>query len=58
VSINWDMIAGLFRHLLTFGGGWMVAKGFFDEATMNELVAGLMTVIGIVWSVVQKRRAA
>lgn len=56
--VNWDMIAGLVRHLLTFGGGWMVAKGIFDEATANELVAGIMTIAGIAWSVVQKRRAA
>lgn len=54
MTINWEMIAGLVRHLLTFGGGWLVTKGLVDEGTMNELVGGLMTVIGIVWSVAQK----
>lgn len=45
---------GLIRHLLTFGGGFLVAKGYFDEATLNELVGALTTVIGIAWSAVAK----
>ena len=56
--MNFEMLLGLIRHLLTFGGGWMVAKGFFDEATMNELVGAAMTVIGAIWSVVQKKAIA
>ncbi len=52
-----EMVAGLIRHLLTFGGGWMVAKGFFDEATMNEVVGAVITILGAAWSVYQKRQA-
>jgi hypothetical protein len=48
--MNWTKLFGFIRHLLTFGGGYMVAKGYFDEATMNELVGAVMSIIGAVWS--------
>ena len=44
--MNIDMILGLVRHLLTFGGGHLVAKGLVDESTMLEIVAAVITVIG------------
>jgi hypothetical protein len=54
--MNWEMVAGLLRHLLTFGGGYVVAKGWFDEATMNSVVAALITIVGAGWSVIAKRK--
>jgi hypothetical protein len=54
--MSWEMMAGLLRHLLTFGGGFAVAKGWFDEATMNSLVAALLTIVGVGWSVIAKRK--
>lgn len=45
---------GLIRHLLTFGGGFLVAKGYLDEASVSELVGALTTVIGVVWSGIAK----
>ncbi len=56
--MGFDMIVGFGRHALTFVGGWMVAKGFFDEATMNEVVGGVMTIVGVVWSMIQKYQAS
>jgi hypothetical protein len=53
-----DQILGLVRHILTFGGGFVVAKGLVDEATLTEVVGALMTVIGSVWSVASKNKAA
>lgn len=41
---------GLIRHLLTFAGGYLVAKGLLDEATMNEIAGAAMTIIGGIWS--------
>lgn len=49
-----DKILGLVRHLLTFGGGYLVAQGVLDEASMTELVGGLVTVIGGAWSIYSK----
>ncbi len=47
-------ILGLIRHLLTFGGGILVAKGVVDEGTATELVGALVTVIGGAWSIYDK----
>lgn len=48
--LSWTKIAGLFRHLLTFGGGFLVASGTFDQATLDTAIPAIMTLIGIVWS--------
>jgi hypothetical protein len=52
-----DAILGLVRHLLTFGGGYVVAKGWLDDATANAVVGALITVFGAGWSVFDKVRA-
>lgn len=53
--MNIDMVWGLARHALTFGGGYVVAKGWLDEATMNEVVGAVMTIVGAGWSLHQKK---
>jgi hypothetical protein len=50
-----DIVLGLLRHMLTFVGGAIVAKGFADEASITELIGGLMTVFGAVWSIMAKK---
>lgn len=45
-----EKIQGFIRHVLTFGGGFVVAKGWTDEATMTQIVGALSTVIGALWS--------
>lgn len=47
-------ILGLIRHLLTFGGGFLVGKELIDGETMNQAVAALMTIIGAAWSIADK----
>jgi hypothetical protein len=48
---------GIIRHILTFGGGYLVAKGIIDEATMLNAVGAVVTILGVVWSVVNKKAA-
>ena len=48
--MNQTQILGLIRHILTFGGGVLVAKGILDEGVATELVGALITLIGGVWS--------
>lgn len=48
---------GLIRHVLTFAGGIIVTKGLIDESLFQEVLGGLMTVIGGVWSIVSKKQA-
>ena len=49
-----EKIKGLIRHILTFLGGYLVTSGLIDEATLTEVVGGLMTLIGFVWSFLSK----
>jgi len=49
---------GIVRHSLTFIGGILVMKGVVDDALLNELVGGVITLAGTIWSVVEKNKAA
>lgn len=48
--MNRQRMLGLVRHLLTFGGGYLVAKGWLDEGQMAEVIGGVITIVGAVWS--------
>jgi len=56
--MNMDTVLGIVRHILTFGGGLLVTKGVVDEGTMTTAVGALVTIIGAVWSVIEKRKRA
>lgn len=55
--MNKDSILGVVRHVLTFAGGYIAAKGIVDQAIVNESIGALMTLIGVVWSVYAKKAA-
>jgi hypothetical protein len=48
-------VLGVIRHTLTFVGGILVMKGIFDESITEEIIGGLITLIGSIWSVVSKK---
>ena len=52
-----EAILGIVRHVLTFGGGLLVTKGYIDEGTLPTVVGAAVTLIGAVWSVIAKRQA-
>jgi hypothetical protein len=52
--MNKEQVLGIVRHVLTFGGGLLLAKGYADEAIVQELVGGLVAVVGGIWSVIAK----
>lgn len=56
--MNKDQVLGLIRHVLTFFGGIVVARGLVDESTLQEILGGLISVIGGVWSIVAKKTPA
>jgi len=56
--MNRDMILGLIRHLATFGGGLLVTKGVTDAGTVETAAGALVTIVGIIWSVIEKRNRA
>jgi len=49
-------VQGIIRHALTFIGGVLVTKGLIDEGVAAEITGGLMTLIGTIWSVIDKNK--
>lgn len=56
--MNKDTILGFIRHGLTFAGGSLATKGLADSAEVESLVGALITIIGVVWSILEKRSRA
>jgi hypothetical protein len=48
-------IMGFARHGLTTAGGFLVAAGYLDPSGAQEAVGALMTLVGLAWSVFDKR---
>jgi len=44
----------IIRHTLTFAGGMLVLKGTIDESVANQIIAGVMTLVGLIWGQVEK----
>jgi hypothetical protein len=53
--MNKETVLGIVRHVLTFGGGFLITKGVADAGEVTELVGALAAVIGVVWSILSKR---
>ena len=50
-----ERILGIVRHTLTFVGGLLVMKGIVDEAMASEIIGGVMTLTGTIWSIFEKK---
>jgi len=57
MKLSKEQILGIIRHSLTFVGGIVVMKGLTDEATVTEIIGGVMTLTGTIWSIVDKAKA-
>jgi hypothetical protein len=53
-----DALLGIARHILTAGGGYLVAKGTIDAVGAEQLVGALITILGVVASVIDKKDRA
>lgn len=51
-----EIVLGIVRHTLTFVGGIFITKGLVDSSTVQELSGALLTLIGGIWSVIQKQK--
>lgn len=56
--MNKEQVLGIVRHSLTFIGGLLVMKGLVDESTVSEIIGGVITLTGTIWSIVEKNKAA
>ena len=55
MKLTKEQVLGIIRHTLTFVGGIVVMKGLVDEATVTEIIGGVMTLTGTIWSVITKK---
>lgn len=53
-----SFVLALVRHILTFVGGAAVARGYMDDASMQQIVGAVVTLISLGWSLLDKRAAA
>lgn len=51
-----DQLLGIIRHVFTFLGGILVLKGWLDEGVVQELIGAASTIVGTVWSVLDKKK--
>lgn len=56
--LTWETISGLVRHLLTFGGGFLVTNGTITNDELGLAVGAVITLGGIAWSVLSKKKSA
>lgn len=52
-----EQIAGILRTILAAGGGYLVSRGWLDNATMMAIVGALVTLATAGWSVWAKKPA-
>lgn len=48
---------GILRHALTFIGGIFVTEGYVTESEMNLAAGAIVTLAGVIWSIVSKNKA-
>lgn len=52
-----EITQGIIRHLLTTVGGTLIAKGLATSATIDQATGAIVTLAGIIWSIVSKSKA-
>lgn len=56
--MNREILLSILRHLLTAGGGAVVTSGTLSGAEVEQGIGALLTLAGLVWSVIEKRAKA
>lgn len=51
-----EYITAISRHILTTIGGVMVAKGIIDQGSAEIVIGGLSGIIGVIWSIFDKKK--
>lgn len=56
--MTWEQISSILRHILTFGGGFIIAKGWISAEALPGVVGAILTVGGAVWALFNKTPTA
>lgn len=51
-----EQALGILRHVLTFVGGVLMAKGVVTEGWVADTVGAILTLAGSIWSLVDKNK--
>ena len=52
--MNQSQIFGIIRHALTFGAGFIAAKGWINAGDIPQIVSAALTLAGVLWSIYEK----
>jgi len=52
--MNQSQIFGIIRHALTFGAGYIAARGWVNAGDVPQIVSAAMTLGGVLWSIYEK----
>lgn len=56
LKLTKEQVLGIVRHTMTFVGGVLIAKGLIDEGVVTEITGAILTLVGSIWSVVEKNK--
>jgi len=54
LPIMQSAVIALLRHLLTFIGGTLVAKGILDSAALTEIIGAIISILSVGWMAISK----
>lgn len=58
MKISKEQLLGIVRHGLTFLGGIVITGGLMDQGMYSELSGAILTIAGVIWSILDKRKKA
>lgn len=53
--MNFDTLQTLIRSVLKIGGGALIANGYGNDTQIEELIGGILALIGIIWGVLHRK---
>ena len=56
MKLTKEQILGIVTHTLTFIGGIVIARGLVDETLVTEVIGGVLTLTGAIWSIIDKNK--
>lgn len=52
--MNQEKVLGIVRHVLTIAAGYFIGKGVLPQESANEIIGGVLALIGVIWSIKAK----